>query len=76
MAQILVRDLESDVVEKLKVRAKKHGRSLQGEARQILTQSAGLSAGEAQKRSRQWHKKLAGRKFPDTTNMLSKDRGR
>ena len=76
MPQILIRNLEPEVVEKLKLRAKRHGRSLQGEARQILTQSAGLCAGEAQKRSRQWHKKLSGRKFGNTTSMLRKDRDR
>lgn len=76
MAQILVRELETDVVEKLKMRAKRHGRSLQSEARQILTQSAGMHPGHAKEVARQWHKKLAGRKFPDTTKLLHEDRSR
>jgi plasmid stability protein len=76
MAQILVRNLETDIVEKLRLRAKQHGRSLQGEAKQILTKSAGMRAPEAQKTARQWHKELAGRKFPDTAGLLRQDRAR
>jgi plasmid stability protein len=76
MSQILVRNLEAKVVERLKRRAKEHGRSLGGEARQILTQSAGMSRDEAIKMVRQWQKKLSGRKFPDTTRMIREDRNR
>ncbi len=76
MAQILVRNLELGVVKKLKMRAKQHGRSLQSEARQILTQSAGVSPEQARKTARMWQKKLAGRKFPNTTAMLRQDRSR
>jgi len=76
MAQILVRNLETDVVEKLKLRARQHGRSLQSEARQILTQSAGMRLSQARKTSRLWQKKLSRRKFPDTTALLRQDRTR
>jgi hypothetical protein len=36
MAQILVRKVDDDVKERLRARAKKHGRSLEAEARAIL----------------------------------------
>jgi antitoxin FitA len=36
MAQLLVRDIESDVVRELKVRAARHGRSAEEEHREIL----------------------------------------
>jgi antitoxin FitA len=36
MAQLLVRDIETDVVRELKVRAARHGRSAEEEHRQIL----------------------------------------
>ena len=36
MAQILVRDLEDDVKTRLQRRAKRHGRSMEEEAREIL----------------------------------------
>ncbi len=76
MAQILVRNLEAEVVKNLKLRAKRHGRSLQSEARQILTQSAGVSPEQARKTARLWQKKLSGRKFPDTTALIRQDRAR
>lgn len=76
MAQIIVRNLESDVVDKLKLRAKIHGRSLESEARQILAQSAGLDPNQAKKVAMQWHKKLSAHKFPDTTKLLRQDRNR
>ena len=39
MAQLLVRDIESDVVRELKVRAANHGRSAEEEHRQILREA-------------------------------------
>ena len=39
MAQLLVRDIESDVVRELKVRAAQHGRSAEEEHRQILREA-------------------------------------
>jgi antitoxin FitA len=36
MAQLLVRDIESEVVRELKVRAARHGRSAEEEHREIL----------------------------------------
>lgn len=36
MAQLLVRDIESDVVRELKLRAARHGRSAEEEHREIL----------------------------------------
>ena len=40
MAQLVVRRLDDDVKERLKARAKKHGRSLEAEARAILEAAA------------------------------------
>lgn len=76
MAQIIIRNLESEVVDKLKRRAKQHGRSLESEARYILTQSAGFSPAQARKVVLDWHKKLSGRRFSDTTELLRQDRDR
>jgi plasmid stability protein len=39
MAQLVVRDLEDNVKRRLKRRADKHGRSLEGEVREILRAS-------------------------------------
>lgn len=74
MARILIRDLDDETVKRLKDRARRHGRSLEGEARVILTRAAGLSFEEAKKLARQWHKKLAGRQLPDSTELIREDR--
>lgn len=39
MAQLLVRDIETEVVSELKVRAARHGRSAEEEHRQILREA-------------------------------------
>ena len=76
MAQILVRDLDDETVQGLKARAQQHGRSLEAEARQILSRATGLSFADARKLARQWHKKLAGRRLPDSTALIRQDRQR
>ena len=38
MAQVLIRQLDEDVVSKLKARAVRHGRSLEAELRVVLTE--------------------------------------
>jgi len=76
MARILVRDLDDKTVRRLKERARQHGRSLEGEARLILTHAAGISFADARKLARQWHKKLAGRDLPDSTQLIREDRRR
>jgi len=76
MARILIRDVDDKTVKRLKERAKQHGRSLEGEARLILTHAAGISFDDAKKLARQWHKKLAGRDLPDSTELVREDRRR
>ena len=76
MAQVLIRDLDDETVKRLKDRARRQGRSLEGEARQILTRAAGIGFGDARKVARQWHKRLAGRPLPDSTELVREDRQR
>jgi len=76
MARILIRDLDDETVRRLKERAQRHGRSLQGEAKLILTRAAGLSFNEARRLAREWHEKLAGRELPDSTELVREDRQR
>ncbi|MBN2130927.1 MAG: hypothetical protein JW741_15605 [Sedimentisphaerales bacterium] len=76
MAQILVRDLDDDVVTRLKDRARRHGRSLQGEAKLVLTQAAGLGFQDARRLARQWQSRLAGRELPDSTVLIREARKR
>lgn len=50
MAQLIVRRLDDEVKERLRARAKKHGRSLEAEARAILEEAAGGEAGSRKAR--------------------------
>lgn len=76
MAQILVRDVETSIVERLKTRAKRHGRSLQGEVKMILIEATDLSVQEAAGVSAQWQKRLDGRTFRDSAALIREDRNR
>jgi hypothetical protein len=46
MAQVIIRNLDPETVEALKARAKRNGRSLEAELRDVLTQSARVTANE------------------------------
>lgn len=46
MPDLLIRDLDKDTIDRLKQRAEAKGRSLQQEAREILTQAAPLSGSD------------------------------
>ena len=76
MAQILVRDLEAVLVDRLKGQARQHGRSLQGEVKAILEASARLSPGEAREIAEQWRQRLAGRMRSDSALLVREDRER
>jgi plasmid stability protein len=77
MAQLLVRDLDPEVVERLKQRAKRHNRSLQGEAKFILEEAAvGMSMEEAREVALSWQKRLSGREYSDSAEMIREDRER
>lgn len=76
MPDILVRDLTSETIERLKARAQRHGRSLQGEVKLILEGAAILSMEEARAVSDQWHRRLAGREYRDSADTIREDRER
>ncbi|MBI4332700.1 MAG: hypothetical protein HY673_15630 [Chloroflexi bacterium] len=79
MAQILVRNLDEDLVERLKERAGKGGRSLQAEVKLILEQAARepkFDMEKARKVSQLFRRRFKGRKFPDTVALIREDRGR
>ena len=77
MAQILVRDIGERDVARLKRRAKTNGRSLQGEAKEILVRAARQFAPtEAARISAGWHRRLKGRISGDSTDLIRADRQR
>lgn len=76
MAQLLVRDLHPDTVERLKNRAQRHGRSLQGEVKLILESAAKLSMAETRRVAAQLRQSLEGRIQGDSADLIREDRDR
>ncbi len=77
MAQILVRNLDKGVVERLKKRAKGSGRSLQSEVKMILEEAADspqIDMKTALKHIEEIRRRFKGRKFPDTVELIREDR--
>jgi len=76
MAQILVRNVDPKAVERLKARARRHGRSLQGEVKILLERAAGVGAEEVAAMLDGWRKRLAGRRFAGSAKLIREDRDR
>lgn len=76
MTQLLVRDLSAETIQRLKNRAQRHGRSLQGEVKMILEIAAGLSLDEARLVAEGWQERLAGQPHSDSSELVREDRGR
>ena len=76
MSDLLVRDLDPGVVERLKQRADRHGRSLQGEAKAILEAAATFSMDETRQAAARWRESLAGTMKTDSADLVAQDRKR
>jgi antitoxin FitA len=76
MAQILVRDLDDDLVKRLKKRAKQNGRSLEAEIRIILDQSDTITMADARKLADKIRACFKGKKQPDSAELIREDRDR
>ena len=79
MGQILVRNLDDQVVAKLKERAKDHGRSLAAEVRIILQQAADerkLDMATARRRIEEVRARFKGRTLPDSLEIIREGRNR
>ena len=77
MAQILVRNLDKETVDRLKEQAKRNGRSLQAEVKMIFEREAKVPTVDretALANLEKIRKKLKGRKFPDSAELIREDR--
>jgi antitoxin FitA len=75
MSSILVRGLNPKTIQRLKERARRNGRSLQQEVKEILERTAGmLTMSEARRVSERWRHRLAGRSFSDSVRLIREDR--
>ena len=76
MAQILIRNLKSKTVERLKQRARNSGRSLEAELREILDREAHMDLGAFRRRVLKIRSRLAGRCFSDSGALQAELRTR
>ncbi len=76
MPQVLIREIEPVVVDRLKERAKKNGRSFEAELRVILKDAAEERAASATPELERVRALLRGRKFSDSAALLREDRER
>ena len=78
MANILIRDISHEVLNRLKIMAKNHNRSLQQELRLVLEKTAALSTSEVFEKASQLKAKLRKKsiRFTDSADLLREDRTR
>jgi plasmid stability protein len=76
MPNVLVRDVESSLLDALKSRAKDNGRSLQGEVLFIIRQFVSVEPLPDAEVAEKIKHALRGRSFSDSAELLREDRGR
>jgi antitoxin FitA len=77
MAEVLVRDLDASVVEKLKARAAANGRSLQAELKAILEEQARqVTKAEARALAARIRRRIGVRRQTDSGMLQAEDRER
>jgi plasmid stability protein len=77
MPKVLVRDLDEATVERLKARARQHGRSLQTEMKTILERAAAqMTAQEFRAAVLLLRRQLGKRRFSDSARLIARDRWR
>ena len=78
MAQLLIRNLEDDTIQKLKTRARSHGRSLQKEVKLIIEEAAQQDFVEAWNAIDRFRSRLerSGKVFSDSAELVREDRDR
>jgi len=74
MANVLVRDLDAEVLKRLKAAAKAHGRSLQAEIHDVLERASTRNLAETRRLSAQWLKRLRSSSHSDSAVMVREDR--
>jgi plasmid stability protein len=76
MARVLIRDLDDRVVEKLKARASRNGRSLQAELQMIVERAAATDVIDGRGIAARIRRRLSDRKHSDSAALIAADRRR
>jgi plasmid stability protein len=76
MPDILIRGVRAETLKRLKLRAKRNRRSLQGEARLLIEQGAGSGREEIAALLDRWQRRFGGRKLARSVALIREDRKR
>ena len=78
MANVLIRNVPEEVLNRVKIMAKSHNRSLQQELRVVLENTVSQSSPEIYQKMAEIRKKLRRKsiEFTDSTKLLREDRAR
>ena len=77
MPSILVRNLDSKTIDRLKAHAVEHGRSVQAEAKAIIERSVhAYTMAEFRRAAERMRRKLSARKHSDSAELIREDRRR
>jgi plasmid stability protein len=76
MGQLLVRNVDDDLIRRLKERAAAKGLSAEAEHRIILEQALRPGGGSFVERAARWRRLTAGRKTTDSAELIRADRDR
>jgi len=74
MPNLLIRDLDHRLLSRLKLAARAHGRSLQGEIHDALQRASTRSLAETRRLSREWLKRLRASSQSDSTKLIREAR--
>ena len=74
MPNVLIRDLDAEVLEQLKVAAKANGRSLQAEIHDVLRRANTRNLAETRRLSTKWLKRLSRSEHSDSASLIREDR--
>jgi len=73
---VLLREVDPEIIDVLKARAERNGRSLQQELHLTLRREAKLNFEEARAMVEAWQARFAGRTFPSSEDLIREDRDR
>ena len=76
MSQVLIRDIDPEDLSRLKDRAKRRGRSLQSELKQILERAARTDVQQFADKAKEMRRELAGTEQSDSAQTQAQDRDR
>jgi plasmid stability protein len=76
VAQVVIRNIDEAVMERLRARARRKGVALERELRDLLSAAARGDRASFSERAASFRRQLAGRRHSDSTQLLRQDRRR